>query len=42
MFKLTIKTKLYSYEKIGTYEELMHILEDLWVPLAEVKLEEVV
>lgn len=41
MFKLIVKTKLYSYEKIGTYEELMYILEDLHVHLAEVRIEEI-
>ena len=41
MFKLIVKTKLYTYEKIGTYEELMFLLEDLHVHLAEVKLEEI-
>jgi truncated hemoglobin YjbI len=36
MYKLTVKNKLYSYEKIGTYEELTRLLEDFYVSMCEV------
>lgn len=40
MFKLSVKNKYYSYEKIGTYEELTRLLEDFYVSMCEVTIEE--
>jgi hypothetical protein len=40
MYKLSVKNKYYSYEKIGTYKELIHLLEDFYVSICEITIEE--
>ena len=39
MYKLTVKNKLYSYEKIGSYDDLIRLLDDFYVGLSEVTIE---
>lgn len=40
MFKLSVKNKYYSYEKIGKYEELIKLLDEFHISLCEVSIEE--
>lgn len=41
MYKLTVKTPYYFYEKVGKYEDLKRLLDDFYVGLAEVKIEQI-